>query len=106
MARFQRTLMILVRVLCALAVLASAGVCIMVFARFPLSYDKEALLATATPTTPQPKLITNQRSSMVLSTTVNIVAYIAWRGFPDALSTAFIPKYMWENTFPSNTITI
>lgn len=51
MARFQRTLMILVRVLCALAVLASAGFCIMVFARFPLSYDKEALLATATPTT-------------------------------------------------------
>ena len=66
----------------------------------------ERIVAQAAPLIPISSPQINRGSNSVFISTVNIVAYIACLGFPAALSTAFIPKYMCENTLPSRMITI
>ena len=59
-------------------------------------------VAKAAPLMPQCHQRMNTTSSRMFIPTVKIVANIAIRGFDAARNTAFIPKYMCENTLPAS----
>ena len=63
-------------------------------------------VATAAPRMPQPNPKMKIGSRTALMTTVIMVAYIDLRGCPEALSTAFSPRYIWVMTLPSRMIVI
>ena len=58
-------------------------------------------VATATPTTPQPKLMTNQRSSIVLSTAETIRKYMLALESPTARRMPATALYTYWNTSPT-----
>ena len=60
----------------------------------------DSIVAMAAPLIPHPSRYMNTGARIIFITTVRIVAYIACLGCPEALSAAFMPKYMWVTGLP------
>ena len=65
-----------------------------------IAIDCEVIVASAAPRMPQRNHHTKVTTSTMFIPTVKSTEYMACFGLPTALSTAFMPKYMWVIILP------